>query len=62
LTISEDLILHIPLAGQTVLTEHAAGRSEDIVGQIMCDVTATFIADINAERAVMNDAEGTITG
>jgi hypothetical protein len=60
-TISEDLILHLPLAGQMVLTEHAADNSEDVAGQITCDVTATFVVDMNAERAVVNDAEGTIT-
>jgi hypothetical protein len=44
-----------------VLTEHAADNSEDVAGQITCDVTATFVVDMNAERAVVNDAEGTIT-
>jgi len=59
--ISEDLILHLPLAGQLVLTEHAADNPSEVIGQITCDVTMTFVADINAERAVVNDAEGTIT-
>jgi len=60
-TISEDLILHLPLAGQMVLTEHAADNAEEVVGKITCDVTASFVVDMNAERAVVNDAEGTIT-
>ncbi len=60
-TISEDLILHIPLAGQMIMTERNTGRSQDVIGQITCDVTATFVADMNAQRAVVNDADGTIT-
>ena len=60
-TVSEDLIVHVPLAGQMVLTEHAANNLEEVVGQITCDVKATFVVDINAARAVVNDAEGTIT-
>ena len=61
-TISSDLILHFPLAGQLVLTEHATDNPDEVIGQITCDVTTTFVADMNAQRAVVNDAEGTITG
>ena len=60
-TISDDMILHIPLAGQMVLIERNTGRSQDVIGQITCDVMATFVADMDAERAVVNDADGTIT-
>ncbi|MFC1633574.1 hypothetical protein ACFL5Z_01920 [Planctomycetota bacterium] len=59
--ISEDLILHLPLGGQMVLTEHAANDPDEEIGRITCDVMATFVADMNAERAVVNDTEGTIT-
>ena len=59
--ISDDLILHIPLAGQMVLTEHAADEPTSEIGQITCDVTATFVADMNATNAVVNESEGTIT-
>jgi len=61
-TISEDLVLHLPLAGQMVLTEHAADNPEEVVGQITCDVTVMSVADMNAERVVVNEAEGMITG
>ena len=59
--ISEDLILHIPLAGQQIMTEHAAGNPDEVIGQITCDVIAMFVADMNAQRATINEAEGTIT-
>ena len=60
-TVSKDMILHIPLAGQMIMTEHAVNNPEEVAGQITCDVMAIFVADMNAERAVVNDAEGTIT-
>jgi hypothetical protein len=59
--ISEDMILHIPLAGQMVVTEHSADNPDEVIGQITCDVLAMFVADMNAERAVVDEAEGTIT-
>ncbi|MHC4353323.1 MAG: ester cyclase [Planctomycetota bacterium] len=59
--ISEDLILHIPLAGQQIMTEHAAGNPDEVIGQITCDVIAMFVADMNAQRASVNEAEDTIT-
>ena len=61
-TISEDLILHLPLAGQLILTEHAQDDPGKVIGQITCGFTGTFVADMNAERAIVNEAEGTITG
>jgi len=60
-SINEDMILHIPLDGQMILTEHAANNSQEEVGKINCDVLAIFVADLNAERAVVDDATGTIT-
>lgn len=60
-TISDDMILHIPLAGQMIMTEHDVDNPEELIGQITCDVMAIFVADMNAERAVVNDSEGTIT-
>ena len=59
--ISADMVLHIPLAGQMVVTEHSVDNPDDVIGQINCDVIALFVADMNAERAVVNEAEGTIT-
>jgi hypothetical protein len=59
--ISEDMILHIPLAGHMTMTEHAANNPDEVVGQISCDVIALFVADINAQRAVVDEAEGIIT-
>jgi len=60
-TISEDMILHIPLAGQMIMTEHTVNNPEEVAGQITCDVMAIFVADMNAQRAVVNEEEGTIT-
>jgi predicted ester cyclase len=59
--ISPDMILHIPLAGQMVITEHSADNPDEVIGQMTFDVLAMFVADMNAERAVVNEAEGTIT-
>jgi hypothetical protein len=59
--ISEDMVLHIPLAGQMVMTEHSADNPDEVIGQITCDVMAIFVADMNAQRAIVNEAEGTIT-
>jgi hypothetical protein len=60
-TISDNLVLHIPLSGEMVMTEHAAGNPEETIGQITCDVMAIFVADMNAANAIVDEAEGMIT-
>ena len=59
--ISSDMILHIPLGGQMIITEHSADNPDEVIGQITFDVLAMFAADMNADRAVVDEAGGTIT-
>jgi len=57
--IDGDWILRFDFGGWFVLT--ANDNPGEIAGQIFGDVEGTFVADINADRAVVDEEAGTIT-
>lgn len=59
--IDEDLILRFDFGGNFALTDYTDTNHEVIAGQILGDAKGTFVADINAANAVVDEAAGTIT-
>jgi len=62
--IDEDLILRFDFGGNFALTDHDESNTrnpDEIAGQILGDVKGTFVADINAVNADVDEAAGTIT-
>ena len=58
--IDEDLILRFDFGGNFALTDHNDGNPDEIIGQILGDVEGTFVADMNAVNAVVDEDAGTI--
>lgn len=58
--IDDDLILSFDFGGNFALTDYSKGRELEIIGQILGDVEGTFVADINAVNAVVDEDAGTI--
>ncbi len=59
--IDENFILSFDFGGNFTLTEQSSDNSDEIAGQILGDVEGTFVADMNAVNAVVDEAAGTIT-
>lgn len=59
--IDEGLILRFDFGGNFALTDYTDTNHEVIAGQILGDVKGTFVADVNAANAVVDEAAGTIT-
>ncbi|MCH8120489.1 MAG: hypothetical protein IIC00_12265 [Planctomycetes bacterium] len=59
--IDENLILRFDFGGNFALTDYNKKREPEIIGQILGDVEGTFVADMNAVNAVVDEAAGTIT-
>ena len=59
--IDENLILSFDFGGNFALTDYNDISSDEIAGQILGDVKGTFVADMNAANAVVDEAAGTIT-
>jgi hypothetical protein len=58
--IDENLILTFDFAGNFALTDYDEANPEEIAGQILGDVKGTFVADMNAANAAVDEAAGTI--
>ena len=56
-----DLVLSFGFGGYFVLTAYDDDAPGEIAGQIFGDVEGTFVADLNADRAVVDEEAGTIT-
>lgn len=62
--IDDDLILRFDFGGRFELTDYDQINSRtphEIAGKILGDVEGTFVADMNAANAVVDEAAGTIT-
>jgi len=59
--INDDLILSFEFGGNFAITDHNDSNPDEITGQILGDVEGTFVADMNAVNAVVDEAAGTIT-
>ena len=59
--IDENLILSFDFGGNFALTDYNDSNTDEIIGQILGDVEGTFVADVNAVNAVVDEAAGTIT-
>lgn len=57
----EDWILRFTFGGQIVLTANESDDPKTIAGQIVGDVDGIFVADVSADRAVVDQEAGTIT-
>jgi hypothetical protein len=58
--IDADLVLRFSFGGYFVLTAYDEDDLGEIAGQIFGDVEGLFVADLNAERAVVDEEAGTI--
>jgi hypothetical protein len=58
--IDENLILSFDFGGNFALTDYNDSNPDEIIGQILGDVEGTFVADMNAANAVVDEAAGTI--
>jgi hypothetical protein len=58
--IDENLILSFDFGGNFALTDYNDINPDEIVGQILGDVEGTFVADMNAVNAVVDEVAGTI--
>lgn len=58
--IDENLILSFDFGGNFALTDYNDSNTDEIIGQILGDVEGTFVADMNAVNAVVDEAAGTI--
>lgn len=59
--IDGDWVLRFDFGGWFVLTANDDDEPDKTAGQIFGDVTGTFVADLNAGRAVVDEEAGTIT-
>jgi len=62
--VDEDLILRFDFGGSFALTDYDENNTRDpydVAGQILGDVKGTFVADMNAVNAVVDEDAGTIT-
>ncbi|MHC4169734.1 MAG: hypothetical protein ACYSWQ_22535 [Planctomycetota bacterium] len=61
--IDDDLVLRFDFGGNFVLSgyDEFDSRSPSVVGQILGDVEGTFVADVNAANAVVDETTATIT-
>jgi hypothetical protein len=59
--IDGDWVLRFDFGGWFVLTAYDDDDPGEIAGQIFGDVEGTFVADLNADRAVVDEEAGTIT-
>lgn len=59
--IDDDLILSFDFGGNFALTDYNDINPDEITGQILGDVEGTFVADMNAVNAVVDEVAGTIT-
>jgi len=59
--IDADLILRFTFGGTFALTARQEGGAGHVAGSITGDVTGVFVADINADRAIVDEQAGTIT-
>lgn len=59
--IDADLILRFTFGGTFALTARQEEDSGHVAGSITGDVTGMFVADINADRAIVDEQAGTIT-
>ena len=58
--IDDDLILRFDFGGNFALTDYNDINPDEITGEILGDVKGTFVADMNAVNAVVDEAAGTI--
>jgi len=58
--IDDDLILSFDFGGNFALTDYNDSNTDEIIGQILGDVEGTFVADMNAVNAVVDEDAGTI--
>ena len=58
--IDENLILSFDFGGNFALTDYNDSNTDEIIGQILGDVEGTFVADMNAVNAVVDEDAGTI--
>jgi hypothetical protein len=54
-------VLRFDFGGWFVLTANDENKPDKVAGQIFGDVAGTFVADLNADRAVVDEEAGTIT-
>lgn len=59
--IDADLILRFSFGGKLILTSREENNPGKVAGSITGDVAGTFVADLNAARAVVDEEAGTIT-
>ncbi|MFC1633575.1 hypothetical protein ACFL5Z_01925 [Planctomycetota bacterium] len=59
--IDSDWVLRFDFGGWFVLTANDDNEPDKTTGQIFGDVAGTFVADLNAGRAVVDEEAGTIT-
>ena len=59
--IDADWVLRFDFGGWFVLTANDDDEPDKTAGQIFGDVTGTFVADLNASRAVVDEEAGIIT-
>ncbi|MBN1817096.1 MAG: PEP-CTERM sorting domain-containing protein, partial [Sedimentisphaerales bacterium] len=60
--IDEQLILHLPLMGQLTLTAYDEENPQQEIGSIVGSFSGTFVADMNASHALVDEEAGTIQG
>lgn len=60
-TIDADLILRFSFGGTFSLSSREENKTGKVAGTINGNVAGTFVADLNASRAVVDDQAGTIT-
>jgi len=58
--VDENLVLSFDFGGNFALTDHNDINPDEIAGQILGDVEGTFVADMNAANAVVDETAGTI--
>ncbi|MBC8471148.1 MAG: hypothetical protein H8D56_16930 [Planctomycetes bacterium] len=58
--VDENLILSFDFGGNFALTDYNDVNPDEIAGEILGDVKGTFVADMNAANAVVDEAAGTI--
>jgi hypothetical protein len=58
--VDENLILSFDFGGNFALTDYNDINPDEIAGEILGDVEGTFVADMNAANAVVDEAAGTI--
>ncbi len=59
--IDADLIVRFSFGGNIVLTAYDECNPDAVAGQIFGDVEGLFVADLNADRAIVDEEAGTIT-